>query len=430
MDKKVITPAKRSESPLSSLVAGTSPLMGEAFFQTFIQHLAEAYGAEYATASELISDDPLKVRTLAFWGDGELQENVEYEVKTTPCECVYRDGLSYFPNSIQSIFEEDEDLVNMGVHSYYGAPMVASSGEVIGHICVLGKEALAETDFAEEYFRIFSARASSELQRIKLEREMEQHRENLKTLVDEQVLLIRKANKETEVANEAKSNFLSRMGHELKTPMNAILGFSEVLELDKEMFTADQQESISAIINSGWQLNNVISEILDITKSESGDIETNLVECDIRALIDKCIDLMTSKTKITNIEIGYADDAADSAMVMADERRLKQVIVNLLSNAVKFNRKNGKVTINISLLEGGRTQVDITDTGPGISDDGQTKIFEKFERLNSDEECIEGTGLGLAITKRLVEHMGGTIGVESTVGEGSRFWVEFGAVNI
>lgn len=410
---------------LSSLIAGTWKLIGEEFFQSFAQHLAEAYGAQYAICNELIDDDPTKVRTLAYWQNGKLGDNFEYEVRATPCECVYKNGLSYFPKDIQTIFDEDENLVQMGVNSYYGIPLTSQQGEIIGHICIFGATPLAETDYAEEYFRIFAGRASSELQRLKVENELVKHRDNLKALVDEKTASLRKAKELTERAIQAKSIFLSRMSHELNTPMNAILGFAELMKDDIEVLSDDHKEYISKICETGWHLNSMIREILDISKIEVGEIETKMVVCDVKSALDECIKRVNSKATIKKINIRFDNELLPNAHVLADKARLKQIFTHLLTNAIKFNIDNGSVIINISKGDNDAIRVSVSDTGLGIAEEDKNKVFHKFERLESDKACIAGTGIGLALTKRLVEHMGGKIGLSSEVGKGSTFWVEF-----
>jgi len=410
---------------LSSLVAGTSKLIGKDFFKGFIQHLAEAYGAQYAICNELIKHEPTKVRTLAFWQNGTLGDNFEYEVRTTPCECVYNNGLSYFPKDIQTIFADDEDLVHMGVHSYYGIPLTSELGETIGHICILGVDPLAEADYAEDYFRIFASRASSELQRLKVENELIKHRDHLKELVDEKTASLSRSKELAEQASQAKSVFLSRMSHELNTPMNAILGFAELIKDDIDLLSLDHKEYISKICETGWHLNNMIGDILDISKIEVGEIETNIVKCDVKSILDDCIKTVNSKAIDKGIEIRFDNNLWQNARVLADMTRLKHIYTHLLTNAIKFNNTNGFVIISITNGEFDCVRVSVSDTGMGISEENQNKVFDQFERLESDKACIAGTGVGLAITKRLVEHMGGKIGLNSVVGKGTTVWVEF-----
>lgn len=412
------------EYSLESLIAGTTSLVGKKFFAEFIRLLAETYGAQFAIVTELIEPDPVKVRTLAFWQNGQLGENFEYEVRTTPCECVYSDGLKYFPSNIQSLFAADEDLVQMGVHSYFGVPLKSSIGETIGHICVLGNKPLAESNHAETYFNIFSARAATELERLQAEREAEQHRENLKELVDEKSTLLDQAKKLAEHAGRAKADFLSRMTFELRIPMNSILGYASLLSEGEEKLSSEQQKFIDNIIDAGWRLDNIIGEMLDISLLEAGELKTINTKCHVVEVVSECIKIFEPTAKQRGIKFICLFDTDANTHVMADRNRLKQVLTNLFSNAVKFNRDNSVVKVKIAPIKN-KIRISIADKGIGIKKENLHKVFEKFERLDADDSWVGGTGIGLALTKRLVEHMDGQIGVESELEEGSTFWIEF-----
>jgi len=416
-----------NEQGLRSLVS-TTTFVGERFFSEFTRQLAEAYNAKYAIACELIESDPTKVRTLAFWGNGKHGENFEYEVKTTPCETVYEDGMKYFPENIQSLFADDADLVHMEVHSYFGIPMQSHSGETIGHICMLGEEPLAEAEIAESYFKIFAARAGAELERLKMERENLRHQENMKQLIDEQTATLRQAKEIAEIANRAKSEFLARMTFELKTPLSTVLGYAALLQEGEEALSESQQKFISNIITAGWHLDHVIGEILDVSQIESGELITQHSKCNLMECLGESIKVQEIIARQRGIKIGCLYDTHTAPHIYADKGRIIQIFSNLINNAIKFNHDNGLVKIKIEPIEPNRIRVSVIDTGDGINVEDQHKVFEKFERFGGNEGWITGTGVGLAITKRLVEYMGGQIGMRSVPNEGSTFWVEFNSM--
>lgn len=226
-----------------------------------------------------------------------------------------------------------------------------------------------------------------------------------------------------EKANLAKSDFLSSMSHELRSPLNAILGFAQLMELDSPPPTSSQKDSISQILQAGWYLLKLINEILDLAKIESGNVPLSLEPVLLEEVLLDCQAMMEVQAQQRGIELIFCD-MEDSCFVSADRTRLKQVFINLLSNAIKYNKKNGSVFIEYEILTTSRIRISIRDTGLGLSPEMLTQLFQPFNRLGKEEETEEGTGIGLVVTKRLVEMMGGTIGVKSKAGEGSLFWIE------
>ncbi|MDD2846135.1 MAG: PAS domain S-box protein [Rhodoferax sp.] len=222
-------------------------------------------------------------------------------------------------------------------------------------------------------------------------------------------------------ANHAKSDFLSSMSHELRTPMNAIIGFAQMLEYDSEM-SADQQDNVHEILKAGRHLLSLINEVLDLAKIESGHIDLSMETVELTALGEDCRQLIQPIADKAGIRLSI-DLPAGSAL-FADHVRLKQVLLNLLSNAIKYNRPHGSVCLSADIGKPGYLRLAVTDTGRGITPAGIQELFQPFNRLGAEASEIEGTGIGLTITQRLVEMMGGEIGVESTLGIGSTFWVE------
>ena len=226
-----------------------------------------------------------------------------------------------------------------------------------------------------------------------------------------------------EEANRTKSQFLSNMSHELRTPLNAIIGFSQLLETDTiEPLTPTQLESVELIHRSGHHLLILINDILDLAKVESGKLELSLEAVQLNDLIADCMPLIAGQAEKYHIEIiNHAETA--NYLVRADYVRLKQVIVNLLSNAIKYNRPYGYAEIAAERKEH-TVRISISDNGFGIAPEKMADLFKPFARLGPETTAIEGTGIGLSLSKGLVERMNGQIGVNSTLGEGSCFWIE------
>jgi PAS domain S-box-containing protein len=226
-----------------------------------------------------------------------------------------------------------------------------------------------------------------------------------------------------EKANLAKSDFLSRMSHELRTPLNAILGFAQLLEAGSPPPTAIQNVRLHEILKAGWYLLDLINEILDLAVIESGKVSLSQEPLSIIEVMQECQTMIEPEAQTRGIQIIFHEFDCD-LFAFADRIRLKQVLINLLSNAIKYNRDQGKVEVKCHLVSPERIRISVTDTGEGIPTDMLEQLFQPFNRLGQENGAEEGTGIGLVVTKQLIELMGGAIGVESTEGVGSEFWIE------
>jgi len=273
-------------------------------------------------------------------------------------------------------------------------------------------------------------------------------------------------NQQLEAASRAKSEFLSRMSHELRTPLNAIIGFGEIMEMDPAT-TAQQHERVRHILQGGRHLLSLINEVLDITRIEAGRLSLSPEPVLLDGVVQEVLDLerpLAAEAKVT-LEVDNPD--AFRVAVQADRQRLRQIVLNLVANAVKYNRPNGRVTLSVGGEQpalgvvarfiapasderrpesehltpdsmrperAGPTpdtvRLTVRDTGPGIPEDQIGRLFAPFERLSAETSGVEGTGLGLAIARGLAVAMGGAMGVESVIGEGSSFWVELPAATL
>ncbi len=229
------------------------------------------------------------------------------------------------------------------------------------------------------------------------------------------------AREEADQANRAKSEFLSRMSHELRTPLNAILGFAQIFAMDD--LTTQQSKGINHILRAGKHLLGLINEVLDITRIEVGKLSISPESIRVKEVIEEAVDMAQALATQNNIQIEMASLPVE--YVHADRQRLKQVLLNLLTNAIKYNREGGKVFVDCLVLPGAKIHIRIRDTGPGISPELQKRLFVPFERLGAERSTVEGTGLGLSLSKSLIQTMGGVLGVESELGAGATFWIEF-----
>jgi PAS domain S-box-containing protein len=226
-----------------------------------------------------------------------------------------------------------------------------------------------------------------------------------------------------EKANLAKSDFLSSMSHELRTPLSAILGFAQLIESGTPEPTPSQKRSVDQILQAGWYLLDLINEILDLALIESGKLSLSLEPVALADVMRECETMIESQAEKRGISVAFPEFGSPR-FVSADRTRLKQVLINLLSNAIKYNTEHGKVTIKCVDTPPGRIRICVGDTGEGLTPEKIDQLFQPFNRLGQEANIEQGTGIGLVMTKRLVELMGGVIGVESVVGKGSTFWID------
>ena len=247
-------------------------------------------------------------------------------------------------------------------------------------------------------------------------------RKRLDQVLKEYNVELMSARSVAEKANLAKSEFLSSMSHELRSPLNAILGFAQLMESDAVPPTPNQRESIDQILQAGWHLLKLIEEILDLAKVESGQVPISREPVQLAEVLRECRGMIEPLAQKRGVRLTFPPVDLPY-FVQADRTRVKQVLINLLSNAIKYNVTGGSIEVACTLTPGW-IRLSIRDTGVGLSPDKVAQLFQAFNRLGQEAGGEEGTGIGLVVAKRLVELMGGVIGVESTEGVGSTFWFE------
>ena len=229
-----------------------------------------------------------------------------------------------------------------------------------------------------------------------------------------------------EKANLAKSEFLSGMSHELRSPLNAILGFAQLLDSDSPPASSAQKASIKQILHAGWYLLELINEILDLAVVESGRLSLSVEPVALAEVLQECQAMVRQEADKRELSLAFPRFDLP-VFVQADRVRLKQILINLLSNAIKYNRQGGQVRVDLSADTPGRVRISIRDTGIGLPEAKLGQLFQPFNRLGQEHSVDQGTGIGLVMSKLLVEMMGGAIGVESSLGLGSVFWFDLDA---
>ena len=254
-------------------------------------------------------------------------------------------------------------------------------------------------------------------------RRVEAERALLDRALREKNAELERAKSMAERANLAKSDFLSSMSHELRTPLSAILGFAQLMDSGLPPPTVSQKRSIDQILQAGWYLLELINEILDLAVIESGKVSLSVEPVSLAEVMHECRVMIEPQARKRELSIAFPRFEHPS-LVSADRTRLKQVLINLLSNAIKYNRLRGAIVVECIASAPGRLRIGVTDTGEGLAPEKLEQLFQPFNRLGQEANVVEGTGIGLVVAKRLIELMGGIIGVESTVGKGSLFWIE------
>jgi len=228
---------------------------------------------------------------------------------------------------------------------------------------------------------------------------------------------------EAKKANLAKSAFLSSMSHELRTPLSAILGFAQLMDSGSPSPTTSQKRSIDQILKAGWYLLDLINEILDLALIESGKLPLSMEPISVAEVVRECQAMIEPQAQKRGISVAFPRFEI-AYFVKADRTRVKQVLINLLSNAIKYNRVGGTVVVDYIANTPGCMRICVQDAGEGLTPEKVAQLFQPFNRLGQEANVEEGTGIGLVVCKRLIELMGGAIGVESAVGKGSMFWIE------
>ncbi|SDF66402.1 Signal transduction histidine kinase [Onishia taeanensis] len=422
-----ITSTQRQAALLQVLHQGITDyqalMSGEQLWEFLMEGLQVLTGSDYALIGEVIDVDErhaLKIHAITDLSWSEESRELMVQLRNGDMTLDNPDSLlgQVFAHGETVMTNDLAERTHSGgfphghpdIHNYLGVP-IRDGDKVIGMYAIANSPQRFDKALLD-WIEPFTATCAL---LINFYRQQAQ-RENI-------IAELAAARDQAEKANLAKSEFLSSMSHELRTPLNAILGFAQLLTNSRKApLNQRQQRQVHQIDKSGHHLLGLINEVLDLAKIEAGHLQLSLEPLSISSLLKDASDILAGIAENAGITLKTRPPEPDIA-VFADYTRTKQVLLNLVSNAIKYNREAGTVSLYATLTDA-RVRITVRDTGPGITAEHQTELFEPFQRLAAEHSTIEGSGIGLAISRELIEHMQGTIGVDSTPGQGSDFWFE------
>jgi signal transduction histidine kinase/CheY-like chemotaxis protein len=392
---------------------GVSATTGEAFFSALVQHFANVLAVDYTYIGLLVDRDSEEaIQTIATCGQGQILDNFEYLLRDTPCQAVLQQRkICCYPQRVQALFPHAPLLAPRQIESYIAVPFFDSTGTPLGLLGVMDRKPLENVQLTETLLSIFSMRIAAELERQWAEEK------RIQMLAREQ-----EARQQAEAANRIKDEFLAVLSHELRSPLNPILGWSRLVRNGK--LNATKTAQALEIIERNAQLQSqLIEDLLDVSRILRGKLSLNMAPVNLASTIKAALETVRLAAEAKSVQIQTVFDPT-IGQVLGDAARLQQVIWNLLTNAVKFTPDGGQVEIQLQPI-GSQALIQVRDTGKGISPDFLPYVFEYFRQADATTtRTFGGLGLGLAIVRHLVELHGGTVQVDSPgEGQGATFTV-------
>ncbi len=388
------------------------------FYKECVKILAKAYGARFAFIGLFADETHTSIQTQKVWAGKKFVDNFTYELEGTPCSDVLNHSMELIASGAAEKYPDDLMIVDMGVESYFGSSLMTAAGAKIGLVSIMDVAPMQVNTWNKSILGLFSHRIATEIERFNAIQNLKLANDELKQRVQQGIETATTAKEEAVFANQAKSSFLARMSHELRTPLNVIMGYSHIAERvsnDEEV-----NKHLNEINNASNHLMELIKDVMDLSRIETGDIKVDITKVNLRKIIEESEKFLYKDAKQNKVTMSLFD-CKDDLYVLADSLRLKEVIMNLLSNAIKYNYKEGRVDIQCHYIDHNMIRIEVTDTGKGLDEEQMKHLFEPFSRLGAEYTEVEGTGVGLVIAKSLIELMDGTLIVTSTPKKGSCF---------
>jgi signal transduction histidine kinase/CheY-like chemotaxis protein len=392
-------------------------------YSAHILVLANELLASHAVVPERVARQSQDLRTLAAGRASEpaLADMLSAIAGSRPADEVRAAGARFIQTEVRALNEQRSDFDRWMRRTLF----------IILIIC--GLALLFPLSFSYQMHKASQDRlkdlAHADTRRLlEVQEDVNRRLQEMDLALREKNTLLEAATAIAEKANHAKSDFLSSMSHELRTPLNAILGFTQLMESGGPAHTPAQKRNLGQILKAGWYLLELINQILDLAVIESGKVTLSREPVRLLDVMLECRSMIEPEAQKRGIGMVFPSFNVP-VFVNADRTRVKQVLINLLFNAIKYNTAGGRVTVSCTLGSADTVRISVRDTGLGLAPEQLALLFQPFNRLGKDTGGEEGTGIGLVVTKRLVEMMGGSIGVESAVGSGSVFWIELASAS-
>jgi len=404
-----VTDKTRVQEMIAALAKSSSGDSYQNFLRDTVRSLAEVYQAKFAFIGILLPDKK-HVRTLVVWGGEDYAENFEYELDGTPCSDILDYSKELIPCDAWRLYPDDAMLKEMGVESYFGAPLLSSDNQLAGLVSVMDTQPMEMEGWIESILGLFATRISAEVERYQINEELELHRNHLEDLVSERTAKMDLLNKELE-------SFCYSVSHDLRAPLRSISGFTQALKEDYgKQFDTEGKDYLNRVYNGANKMSGLIDDLLDLSRVTR--IELNKQEVDLSKMVEQVVNELQEREPQREVCV----EIESGMKTVADKPLLKIVLDNLLGNAWKYTGKKKKAIIEIgTLLEAGTKFFFVRDNGVGFDMKYASKLFGAFQRLHHDNE-FEGSGIGLATVQRIIMRHSGVIRASAEIDAGATFY--------